>query len=133
MRLVLDSSVIIAAHISRAGVCAQLFEDVLMQHELVLSDYILDEVTGKLRKKFAVPAPAARRVHRLLVAASERVVPAEVPRDACRDPADLPVLGTAVAGQAALLVTVDRDLLEAGPWRGVEIVRPGGFWALTRR
>jgi putative PIN family toxin of toxin-antitoxin system len=103
-----------------------------MQHELVVSDFILDEVTRKLRTKFAVPAVAVRRVRSLLVAASEQVVPAEVSPDACRDAADLPVLGTALAGRAQLLVTVDRDLLDAGPFHGILIARPGRFWELTR-
>jgi len=104
-----------------------------MQHELIVSDFILEEVTRKLRTKFAVPAVAARRVRSLLVAASEQVVPAEVSPDACRDAADLPVLGTALAGRVQLLITVDRDLLDAGPFRGIVIARPGRFWELTRR
>jgi predicted nucleic acid-binding protein len=29
-----------------------------------------------------------------------------------RDPTDIPVLGTAVAGECALLISVDRDLLD---------------------
>ena len=44
MRIALDSSVLIAAHISRAGVCAELLEDVLLHHELVISDFILEEL-----------------------------------------------------------------------------------------
>jgi hypothetical protein len=37
VKVVLDSSVLIAASISRAGVCAELLEDVLTHHELVES------------------------------------------------------------------------------------------------
>ena len=55
MRVVLDSSVLVAAHISRAGVCAELLEEVLMSHELVLSDYILGELRDKLWEKLGFP------------------------------------------------------------------------------
>lgn len=123
---------IIAAHIARAGVCAQLFEDVLMQHDLVLSRFILEEVERKLKTKFSMPADELRRLRRLLAAAAIQVVPAEVPAGACRDPQDLPILGTAVAGRSDLIVTVDKDLLALGRHGGIVIVRPGQFWRLTR-
>jgi hypothetical protein len=32
--------------------------------------------------------------------------------DLCRDPTDVPVLGTALAGGCALLISIDRDLLD---------------------
>lgn len=44
MKIALDSFVLIAAHISRAGVCAELLEDLLLQHELVTSEFILGEL-----------------------------------------------------------------------------------------
>jgi predicted nucleic acid-binding protein len=37
-------------------------------------------------------------------------------------------LGTAVAGQCALLVGVDRDLLDMKRIDDVAIIRPGEFW-----
>jgi predicted nucleic acid-binding protein len=44
VRIALDSSVLIAAHISRAGVCAELLEDLILHHELVTSEFILKEL-----------------------------------------------------------------------------------------
>jgi predicted nucleic acid-binding protein len=44
--------------------------------------------------------------------------------EACRDPHDLPVLGTASAGRADLLVTGDSDLLCIARFETVEIVAP---------
>ena len=58
----------------------------------------------------------------------EIVEPAAIPSDACRDPEDIPILGTAVWGAAALLVTVDKDLLSLEQFRGIPIIKPGGFW-----
>jgi predicted nucleic acid-binding protein len=56
------------------------------------------------------------------------VEPVEIPSDVCRDLKDLPMLGTAVAGNAELLVTVDKDLLALGTYQNVTIIKPGAFW-----
>lgn len=133
MRVVLDSSVLVAAHISRAGVCAELFETVLSEHEWISSPYILGEVSRKLRDKFAFPPGLVREIEDFLRVAGESVDPVPVPEAACRDPADRPVLGTAIAGRASLLVSVDKDLLELREYEGIRIVKPGAFWRITAR
>jgi hypothetical protein len=43
---------LIAAHISRAGVCAELLEDALLHHELVISGFIPEELGRRLVEKF---------------------------------------------------------------------------------
>lgn len=131
MRVVLDTSTLIAAHISRAGVCSELMEDVLLRHELVMSEFILDELQRKLRDKFDFPEPDVRAVATFLRSASISVTPTELPADSCRDPEDIPVLGTAIAGQTEFLITVDRNLLALGTFRGVAILRPRDFWERT--
>ena len=131
MRVVLDSSVLIAASISRAGVCAELLEDVLTHHELIISEFIADEVQRKLREKFRFPASEIGQLRRLLARVAISVTPRDLPADVCRDPKDIPVLGTAVAGSASLLVTVDRDLLAVGEFQGTVIIRPADFWRIT--
>jgi putative PIN family toxin of toxin-antitoxin system len=128
VRIELDSSVLIAAHISRAGVCVELLEDVLLHHELVISEFILEELSRKLRGKFNFPKREADQVAAFLRRAGILVLPADLPPDVCRDPTDIPVLGTAVAGECALLISVDRDLLDMQTVREIPIVRPGEYW-----
>ena len=128
MRITLDSSVLIAAHISRAGVCAELLEDVLLHNELVTSEFILDELGRKLIEKFGFPKREADQVAAFLRRAAIVVVPADLPSDVCRDPTDVPVLGTAVGGESTLLISVDRDLLDMQNFDGIPIVRPGEYW-----
>lgn len=130
MRIALDSSVLIAAHISRAGVCAELLEDLLLHHELVTSEFILQELRRKLVEKFHFPKRDADQVTAFLRRVSV-VVPADLPLDACRDPTDLPVLGTAVSGGCALLISVDRDLLDLQAIDDIAIIRPGDYWRRT--
>jgi putative PIN family toxin of toxin-antitoxin system len=131
VRIALDSSVPIAAHISRAGVCAELLEDVLLHHELVTSEFILEELSRKLVEKFDFPQRGADQVAAFLRRASIVVLPADLPSDLCRDPTDMPVLGTAVAGECALLISVDRDLLDMRTVLEIPIIRPGDYWRRT--
>ena len=131
MKVVLDSSVLIAASISRAGVCAELLEDVLTHHELVVSDFIVEELGRKLRDKFNFPQNEIRQLQRLLGKVATSVTPVDLPTSICRDPTDIPVLGTALAGGASVLVTVDKDLLALGEFQGIAIIKPGEFWRRT--
>jgi len=128
VRIALDSSVLVAAHISRAGVCAELLEDVLLHHDLVISGFILEELARKLVEKFNFPRRDADQVSAFLRRSSIFVQPADLPPDICRDPTDLPVLGTAVAGACALLISVDRDLLDMQTVQAIPIIRPGEYW-----
>jgi putative PIN family toxin of toxin-antitoxin system len=131
VKLVLDSSVLIAASISRAGVCAELLEDILTHHELIISDFIVEEVSRKLREKFEFPKTEIADLCRFLRNAARLVEPTEIDPRVCRDPEDVPVLGTAVAAKADLLISVDKDLLTLGSFQGIDIVKPGEFWKRT--
>ncbi len=131
MRIALDSSVLIAAHISRAGVCAELLEDLLLHHELVISEFILAELRRKLSEKFEFPSREVNQVVAFLRRVSIIVLPADLPPDLCRDPTDAPVLGTALAGECSLLISVDRDLLDMRAIQEIPIVRPGEYWRRT--
>ena len=127
MRILLDSSVLIAA-LARPGVCTDLVDEISRNHQLVLSDYILGEVDRKLREKFGLSQLEATALVSGIRQLAELVEPVTLPAAACRDVEDLPILGSAVAGGAGLLVTVDKDLLSLGEFRGIPIVKPGEFW-----
>jgi putative PIN family toxin of toxin-antitoxin system len=128
VRITPDSSVLIAAHISRAGACAELLEDLLLHHELVTSEYILKELGRKLGDKFHFPEREADQVAAFLRRTAVVVVPTDLPSDLCRDPTDLPILGTAVSGGCAPLISVDRDLIDMQRINEIPIIRPGEYW-----
>jgi putative PIN family toxin of toxin-antitoxin system len=102
-----------------------------VHHELVTSEFILGELARKLIEKFRFLKREAELVAAFLRRVAVVVVPADMPSDACRDATDLPILGTAVAGKRALLISVDRDLLDMQRINEIPIIRPGEYWRRT--
>jgi len=127
VKLVLDSSVLIAAF-ARPGVCTQLLDEVVASHKLFCSDYIVNEVSRKLREKFGIPHSIVSEIVKDLKSLAQFIEPLTIAKEVCRDPKDLPVLGTAAACGAQYLITVDKDLLAIGEYQGVVIIKPGDFW-----
>lgn len=123
MRVVLDANVLLAGFGTR-GLCEALVSVCLESHRLIVSQHLLAETRRYLTTKFKVPAARADEIIAFLREHAEVVKPAVVVSAACRDPDDLPVLGTAVAGRAGLLVTGDKDLLVLKEHAGIPIVTP---------
>jgi putative PIN family toxin of toxin-antitoxin system len=132
MKVAFDSSALIAAVLTAHGVSSGLLNHIIEEHELIASDFILDEVCRKLRTKFHFDEERVIRVATDLRPIATLVHPAPLPATSCRDPEDIPILGTAVAGNVSFLVSVDKDLLSIGEFRGMQIVRPGEFFKRTR-
>jgi putative PIN family toxin of toxin-antitoxin system len=128
VRLVLDANVLIAAFVAR-GVCAELLEYCVREHEVVTSAAILEEVRRNLVDKVKVTGARADQTVRLLRTRLEVVVPVALESKLSRDPDDDLVLGTALAGRCDAIVTGDKDLLDLATHRGIAIVSPRGFWS----
>lgn len=127
MKITLDTNVLIAAFAAK-GTCAELLEHCEREHEIVLSRHILGELRAKLEERLGLDAREATEVVSLIEGVARLVEPVVVPKDACRDATDLPVLGTAVAGDCQALITGDKDLLDLVDYLGIPIVRPADFW-----
>jgi uncharacterized protein len=123
VRVVLDTNVLLAAYATR-GLCEALFAACLESHEIVLSEHILGELRRSLTRALRLPAGQTNAIVAFVREHSELVEPEDVPATACRDPEDLPVLGTAVAARADVFVTGDRDLLDLGEYGGIPVVSP---------
>ena len=123
MKVVLDTNVLLAAFATR-GLCDKVLASCLDAHEVVLSEPIIAELSGCLTTKLKLPPDHARDIVHFLRGRCVLVQPDEVPGDACPDPSDLAVLGTASACDADCLVTGDHALLGLGSFRGIPILTP---------
>lgn len=127
MRIVLDTNVLVAAFVSH-GSCAELVEHVFTRHEPIASPFILRELQRTLVANAKVSQSEALAAVELVRQRCRLVEPSALVEPVCRDPDDDTVLGTAVAGVCACVVTGDQDLLVLEAYRGIRILRPRDFW-----
>jgi putative PIN family toxin of toxin-antitoxin system len=91
---------------------------------LRFADLIEREVIGLLTRKFHREPHALQEVLDDLLRWTYRVQIHNAVSGICRDPNDEPILETAVASNADLLVAGDRDLLSLKSFHGIGIVTP---------
>ena len=127
MRVVLDTNVIVAAFATR-GLCAEVFEVCVSAHTVIISEHIIAEIGNALLNKIKLPKVIVGDLLDYLRDTAEIVKPALIDKSMCRDENDLPIIGTAVKGQAEFIVTGDSDLLQIKKYHGIEIVTPREFW-----
>jgi putative PIN family toxin of toxin-antitoxin system len=129
-----DANVLLSGFTSRQGTPAQLLLRWINRvFDMALSEYIINEVAYTFeRPYFAARLTVSERAADIAVLRSLAtiVVPELGVRGVSRDPKDDPVLGTAVAANAAYLVTGDADLLALGRYGVVAIVAPRPFLTL---
>ena len=132
MRVFLDTNVLASAFATR-GLCADVLRHVLADHELLVGEVVLQELRRTFKKKFRLPAELVDDIERML--RDHEVVPRPDRPSlvTLRDPDDQWIVASAVAGRADLLVTGDRDLLDAADKLPLAVLDPRGFWELLRR
>ena len=95
---------------------------------LVLSPEILDEyrrVGDELSGKY--DGVSLTPFLSLVVSHAEIIEAPALPDRVCRDEDDDKFIACAVAGRCPLVISGDRDLLDVGEYRGVDIVTPRAF------
>lgn len=127
MRVVIDTNVLIAAFISH-GVCNELFEHCVINHDVILSKFILDEIKKTLTKKFRFETQEANAVISLLRSRCSIVNTQTLPSPVSRDPDDDNIIATAISGTCDCIITGDKDLLDLKKTGDVLIVSPSRFW-----
>lgn len=132
MRVFLDTNVLVSAFAAR-GICADLMRHVLAEHDLLIGEVVLRELRKALRLKLKLPVQTIAAIEELLREGEVVPKPRTPSEVAVRDPDDRWVLASAIAGNADVLVTGDRDLLAVSGRSPVRIVDPRGFWALVRK
>jgi putative PIN family toxin of toxin-antitoxin system len=129
VRVFLDTNVLVSAFASR-GLCAEVLELVLQDHDLILGRNVLRELGKALREKVKLPNVLAAEIVDFVSTEATQVVDKAEPANVNVDAADALVLGEALVGQAEAFVTGDAALLRLAAAGALKIVSPRQFWEI---
>ncbi|NTW16528.1 MAG: putative toxin-antitoxin system toxin component, PIN family [Syntrophaceae bacterium] len=128
-RFVLDTNTIVSAALFRQSVPRQALDYALTDGILLVSEATALELTAVLlRSKFDRYLQREIR-ERFLAVFLQQTTLIEItePVIACRDPKDDKFLEVAIYGNASLIITGDKDLLELHPYHEISIITPRDF------
>ena len=129
MRVVLDTNVLVSTLISREGAPGRLLSAVKRTDlTLVTSTYQLEELREVLGRDHLRPYIRPEEANDLLHSLqSIGILVTDLPQvDLSPDPKDNPILATAMAGQADLIISGDKnDMLALGHAGDIPIITPG--------
>ena len=130
MRVVLDTNVLVSG-IFFGGVPGRVLDACVHGTiELVLSPAILDEyrrVGLELAATYPERGDALAPILTVLALHATVVDAAPLAEPVSADPADDMFLAAALAGNARLIVSGDRHLLDVAGWRGLAVLTPRAF------
>ena len=126
MKVFLDTNVLASALATR-GLCAELFEVVLQDHQLLISEPLVEELNRVLTEKLGLTQVIVNAYLSLLHDNAVTVSPTR-PYPSLPDSADEPIVASALAGDAAVFVTGDKTLLDLSTVDGLSLLSPREFW-----
>ena len=126
-KIVLDANVIIAAFTAR-GLANSVFELCLGKFEIIISEYIINEVSNKLTGKLKVPPEIVNEIIKFLSDSCTIFEYALLEENVCRDIKDDNILALAGSSKSKYIVTGDKDLLVLNKFEKTQIVNPRQLW-----
>lgn len=114
------------------GLCQDVLQIVLAEHQLLVGETILNEFRRVLGVKLRMPDGQIEEAVSFIREQSELVSPAAPATWPESDPDDRWVVAAALDGCAELVITGDMDLLTASRGEELRIVTPRGFWDLLQ-
>ena len=127
MRIFLDTNVLVSAVATR-GLCADVLREILIHHQLVISDSLIKELERAFCNKLGVPENFTSELVEVLQKESVFSTPSSLPDIKIKDKDDLIILSCALDGKADLFITGDKELLRLKRIGDMEIVSPRTFW-----
>jgi putative PIN family toxin of toxin-antitoxin system len=131
VKVFLDTNVLASALATR-GLCTELFESVLADHELIVSPLLLTELRRILTTKLRISAEVTRDYIALMTAEGVTVATPSVIPEGIPDLDDAPLIAAALASGAECFVTGDKALLALNTVGDLAILSPRQFWERTR-
>ncbi len=130
MIVVVDNNVIISAAMFWTSVPAQALRKARKnEFKIIASQFTLSELSETLlNTKFDKYVTIPKRIEFLKTYKNElQIIPITESINVCRDPKDDMFLELAVSGNANLIISGDKDLIELNPFRGIQIISPKEF------
>ena len=128
MKVFLDSNVLVSALATR-GLCTELFEVVLQDHELLLSVPLVEELNRVLGEKLRLSSSITEQ-YLALLQSQATLITADHSYPSLPDLDDEPIVASALAGEAEVFVTGDKALLELQSISGLRVISPREFWEI---
>jgi len=128
-RVVIDTNVYVSGLLRSNSVPSEAVLKAEKESEILVSEAVLAELAVVFRNpKFDKYIDRADREQTLRhIESISTLIDIVTPIRACRDPRDDKFLEVAVHGQADLIVSGDRDVLDLDPFRGIAIVAPAAY------
>jgi uncharacterized protein len=127
LKVFLDTNVL-ASGIATRGLCSELLESVIHDHELLTCKPALQELERVLTEKLRLPETVVAGFLALLKAEGAMVESRKNPSIAIKDTDDIPILACAIAGKADVFVTGDKELLDLRKIEDLAVVSPRELW-----
>jgi len=129
VRVFLDTNVLVSAFATR-GLCADLMEIVLLEHDLIVGRNVVRELSKALHQKVRLPAARVAEVVDFVTGEASLLVDAAEAAAIDAEPGDALVVGEALAGNAEVFVTGDAALLRLPAIPNLKIASPRQFWEI---
>ena len=127
MRVFLDTNVLVSAVATR-GLCADVLREILVSHQLVVSNPLIFELKNILHVKFGLPQEIISDFVEVLTQDAVLSENTDLVTIDINDKDDIPILSPALNGNAELFVTGDKELLELKKIQSMRIISPRNFW-----
>jgi putative PIN family toxin of toxin-antitoxin system len=128
MRITIDTNVLISIAVFDSGTLGGMLDDICLRHTLILSTYVLEELSAVVKRKFPDKIAAVDNFLMKLPFETE-FTPHTLPEHnlfVIRDKMDEKVLYAAITADADILITGDKDFFSIEIERP-EIVTPSEF------
>ena len=131
MKVFLDTNVLVSA-LSTHGLCSDVLREILSDHQLIISSFLIVELKRVLTEKIQLPKELINESISFLRYIGEISDPLNRPNIDITDQDDIPLIHSALYGEADLFVTGDKELLSLKVVNKMMVVSPRAFWELLR-
>ena len=131
IKVVLDTNVIIAAFVAR-GLSDSVFELCLDKFEVIISEYIIKEISEKLIDKIKIPKEKVNEIIDFLKDSCTIFNYESLKERICRDKKDDEILALAKGSSSKYIITGDKDLLVLINFDEIRIINPRQLWEISK-